>query len=106
MRERKTIFGLALHLRELISRGDKVCDQVVGAKSCKCKVTDFVSGIEGTTYQIARGPDVSRPGHNGTSEIHIGTRLKALQSVFFDEVIAKSTESKSGVVVAETRSGD
>jgi hypothetical protein len=38
-----------LHLRELVSRREKVRDQVVKAISREGKITDFVRGIEGAT---------------------------------------------------------
>ena len=40
------------------------------------------------------------------SEAHIGPGLEALQPAFFDQFIAEPAESKSGLVVAEVRSGD
>src|ERR1700728_3101859 len=47
-----------------------------------------------------------RPRHDDISEAHIGTGLEAVQSAFFDQFIAEPTELKSGLVVAEARSGD
>jgi hypothetical protein len=49
---------------------------------------------------------MSRPRQNETSEAHIGPGLEARQSVLFDQVVAEPAESKSGIVVAEARSGD
>src|SRR5262249_3955707 len=40
-----------------------------------------------------------------TSEDHIGPGLEAHQSAFVDQFIAKETEAKSGLVIAEVRSG-
>ena len=40
------------------------------------------------------------------AERHIGPGLETLQAAFFDQFIAELTESKSGLVVAEVRSGD
>src|SRR6266404_2423252 len=46
-----------------------------------------------------------RPWHHVTCEDHIGPGLEALQAAFFDQFVAKPAESKSGLVVAEVRSG-
>src|SRR6266851_5295156 len=79
---------------------------MVAAIRRESKVTDFVRGIKGATHQIAASPDMSRPWHDDISERHIGSSLKTLQSALFDQFIAKPAESKSVLVVAETRSGD
>ena len=73
--------------------------------AAKVEVADLVRGIESPTYQVTASPDMFRPWHDVTSEEHIGPRLKALQAAFFDQFIAKLTESKSGLVVAEVRAG-
>src|SRR3954447_20016481 len=72
-RKLEPILGLTLHLRERISRREKVRDQVVAAVCRKGKVTDPVGGIEGTTYQIAASLDMSRPWQDDISERHIGS---------------------------------
>ena len=105
-RKLEPILGLTLHLRERISRREKVRDQVVAAVCRKGKVTDPVGGIEGATYQIAASLDMSRPWQDDISERHIGSSLKTLQAAFFDQVISKPAESSSSLVVAEARSGD
>src|SRR5262249_5773751 len=101
----ETILGFTLHLHELISRREKVRDQVVAAVSCIGQVTDFVRGIEGATHQIAAGLDMSRPWRDVISKDHIGSSLKALQSALFDQVIAEPTKSRTSLVIAEARSG-
>src|SRR5262245_51558212 len=105
-RKLETILGFTLHLGELIPRREKVRDQVVTAISCKGKITDFVRGIEGATYQIATGPTMSRPWDDDISERHIGSGLKTLQPAFFDQIVTELTETESGLIVAEARSGD
>src|SRR5439155_20832650 len=95
-----------LGLARRICRGGKVRGQVDWRISRKREVTDFVRGIEGATNQIAASPDMFRPWHGAIAETHIGTGLGALQSAFFDQFIAEPTELKSGLVVAEARSGD
>src|SRR5690348_4959059 len=106
LRKLKAILGLTLRLNEWISHGEKVRIQVDWTISSKRKVTDFVRGIEGAAHQIAAGPDMFRPWHDDISERHISTGLEALQSAFFDQFIAELTELKSGLIVAEARSGD
>src|SRR5262245_59221819 len=101
----ETILGFTLHLNELISRREKVRDQVVAAVSCIGQVTDLVRGIEGAAHQIAAGLDMARPGRDVISKDHIGSGLKALQSALFDQVIAEPTELRASLIVAETRSG-
>src|SRR5262249_58201229 len=59
VRKLETILGFTLHLRQLISRREKVRDQVVAAVSRIGQVTDFVRGIEGATDQIAAGLDIA-----------------------------------------------
>ena len=49
---------------------------------------------------------MSRPGHDEISEVHVGPGLEALQPALFDQVIAELAEAKSGLVVAEARSGE
>src|SRR5262252_4931767 len=100
-RKLKTILGFTLHLRELISRREKVRDQVVAAVSCIGQVTDFVRGIESATHQIAARPDISHPWRDVIPKDHIGSSLKAFQSTLFDKVIAEPTKSRPSLVVTE-----
>src|SRR5215831_8718511 len=104
LRKLEAILGFTLHLRELISRREKVRYQVVAAISCISQVTDFVRGIECATHQIAARLNMSRPWCDVISKDHIGSSLKALQSALFDQVIAEPTELKGSLVVAEARS--
>src|SRR5215471_7003217 len=90
----ETLLGVRLCLQEVISRREKIRDQVVAAICRKGKVTDFVCGIECAIHQITTGPDMSRPRHDHISEAHISPSLKALQSMFFDQVIAESAETE------------
>src|SRR6266540_1630162 len=106
LRKLEAILGFTLRLNRRISHGEKVRVQVDWTISRKREVTDFVRGIEGATNQIAASPDMFRPWHDDIAETHIGTGLEALQSAFFDQFIAEPTELKSGLVVAEARSGD
>jgi hypothetical protein len=46
-----------------------------------------------------------RPGHDKISKAHVGPGLEAPQSAFFDQLIAKPAESKSGLVVVEVWAG-
>ena len=105
-RKRETMLGFALRLSERISRREKVRDQVVAAVGRKSEVADPVRGIERATHQIAARPDMSRPRHDEIAEVHIGPGLEALQSTLLDQLIAELAEAKSGLIVAEVRSGD
>src|SRR5258708_34777961 len=68
-------------------------------------MADLVCGLELPTQQIAGSLDMFRPGHDKISKAHIGPGLEAPQAAFFDQFIAKPTESKSGLVVVEMWAG-
>src|ERR1700722_8312974 len=105
--KRERILGFTLHLRKLFPRREKIRDQAATAISRPGKVTHFVRGIKGATYEVATGPDMSRPGHDDTSENRIHTRAEALQSALLDQVIAELTKSQCcAAVVAEKRTGN
>src|ERR1700719_4910719 len=89
-RKLERIFGFTLHLRELFPRREKITDKEATA-SRPGKVTHFVRGIKGATYEIATGPDMSRPGHDDISENRIHTRAESLQSTLLDKVITELT---------------
>jgi len=58
-------------------------------------------------HHIAASPDMSHPGHNAISKLHIGPGLETRQSASFDQVIAELTEAiYGGPIVAEARAGD
>src|SRR5229473_4776253 len=102
-RKRERILGFTLHLRKLFPRREKITDKEATA-SRPGKVTYFVRDIKGATYEIATGPDMSRPGHDDISENRIHTRAEALQSTLLDQVIAELTKSQyCAAVVAEKR---
>src|SRR6266852_5949967 len=105
-RKRERIRGFTLHLRKLFPRREKITDKEATA-SRPGKVTYFVRDIKGTTYEIATGPDMSRPGHDDVSENRIDTRSEALQSALLDQVIAELTKSHCcAAVVAKKRTGN
>src|SRR5216683_2041842 len=106
LRKLEPILGFTLRFNEWISHGEKVRVQVDWTISRKREITNFVRCIDGATHQIAAGPNMFRPWHDDISERHICTGLEALQSAFFDQFIAELTELKSGLIVAEARSGD
>src|SRR5882672_8504874 len=106
LRKRETTLGFALHLIEWIARRKKVRVQVAAAVRRKSEVTDPVCSLESPTQQIAASPDMSRPGRDYTSKVQIDPGLEALQPALFDQFIAEPAESKSGLVVAEARSGE
>jgi hypothetical protein len=51
--KRETVLGFRLHLGKRISHCQEVRDQLVAAITCKCKIADSVSGIEGATDKLA-----------------------------------------------------
>src|SRR3984893_14570077 len=106
LRNLERILGFTLRLNEWVSHGEKVRAQGYCTISRKRDVTDSVGCIDGATQQITGSPNMFRPWHDETSERHICTGLKALQSAFFDQFITELTESKTGLIVAEARSGD
>src|SRR5260370_31250504 len=97
------MLGFTLHVRKLFARREKITDKEATA-SRPGKVTHFVRSIKGATYEVATGPDMSRPGHDDISENRIHTRAEALQSALLDQVIAELTKSQyCAAVVAEKR---
>src|SRR3984957_15102943 len=81
--KRERILGLTLHVHKLFARREKITDkEATGGRPGK--VTHFVRGIEGATYEIATGPDMSRPEHDDISENRINTRPASLQSTLLD----------------------
>src|SRR5258707_3601799 len=101
----EAMLGFALHLNERIARREQVRVQVQAAVRRKCEIADLVCGLELPTQQIAGSLDMFRPGHDKISKAHIGPGLEAPQAAFFDQFIAKPTESKSGLVVVEMWAG-
>src|SRR5690348_11547423 len=71
-RKLEAMLGFMLHLRERISRRQKVRIQVDAAVRRKGEVTDLVCRLKRATHQVAAGPGVFRPGHRVTGEDHIG----------------------------------
>src|SRR6266404_747067 len=99
--KRERILGFTLHVRKLFARREKITDKEATARR-PGKVTHFVRGIKGATYEIATSPDMSRPGHDDISENRVHTRAEALQSTLLDQVIAELTKSQCcAAVVAE-----
>src|SRR6266849_3482120 len=105
--KRERILGSTLHLHKLFPRREKITEKLATAISRPGKVTHFVSSVKGATYEVATGPDMSRPGHDDISENRIRTRAEALQSTLLDQVIAELTKSQCcAAVVAEKRTGN
>jgi hypothetical protein len=105
LRELEAFLGFTLHLYKRISRGEKVRVHVVVAVRRETEVSALVRGLERPMYQVPASPDMFRPWHDVTSETHISPGLEAPQSASFDQFIAKLTESKSSIVVAEVWAG-
>src|ERR1700722_7087046 len=105
-RKLEAMLGFLLHLRERISRRQKVCVQVDAVVRRKTEVADLVRGLERATQRVAAASDVFRPRHHVTGEDHQGSGLESLQAALFDQVIAEPAELKPGLVIGEVRSGD
>src|SRR6267154_4466235 len=107
LREREAMLGFAFHLGKRIARREKVRVQLVAAAGGVSEVADLVCRLEGAAHHIAASPDMSRPGHNAVSKLHIGPGLETRQSASFDQVITELTEAiYGGPIVAEARTGD
>src|ERR1700730_6357 len=105
--KRERILGLTLHAHKRLARREKIADKEAAASRPPGKVTHLVRGVKGATYEIATGPDMSRPGHDDISENRIHTRAEARQSMLLDEVIAELTKCQCcAAVVAEKRTGN
>src|ERR1700737_1353673 len=107
LREREAMLGFAFRLGKRIARREKVRVQLVAAVGGVSEVANRVCRLEGAAHHIAASPDMSRPGHNAISKLHIGPGLETRQSASFDQVIAELTEAiYGGPIVAEARAGD
>src|SRR6267154_3422086 len=106
LREREAMLGFAFRLGKRIARREKIRVQLVAAVGGVSEVADLDCRLEGAAHQITAGPDMSRPGHNAVSKLHIGPGLETRQSASFDQVIAELTEAiYGGPIVAEARTG-
>jgi hypothetical protein len=106
LRKCERILGFTLHIDERVPCREKIRGQVAAAVSRTIEVARLVRRLQRAVQKITPSPDMSRPRQDETSEAHIGPGLEARQSVLFDQVVAEPAESKSGMVVAEARSGD
>jgi hypothetical protein len=61
--------------------------------------------LERATQGITTNPNVSRPGQDDISKIHVRLGLEAFQPALLHQVIAELAESKCGLVVAQARPG-
>jgi hypothetical protein len=104
-RKIQAVLGFALHLNERIARCEKVPVQRPTTIRRKSEVAGLVRGLESTAQQIYANPNMFRPWHDEISEAHMGSDLEAIEPALFDKVIAEATETKSGLVAAEVRSG-
>src|SRR3984893_6903590 len=106
LRKSETILGLTLRIIERVARREKVGGQLAAAERRVSDVANLVCCLERAVHQIPASPDMFRPGQNDISKVHIGPGLEALPSASFDQVIAEPAEAVSGLVVAESRSGE
>jgi len=103
-RELEPVLGFPLHFAKRISRREQIRVQVVAAIGRKSEVAGVDCGVESAAHQIPSGLDVLRPGDDEIPKSHVGTRLVAMQSALFHQLIPKPAESESGRVVSEVRS--
>src|SRR5882762_6494745 len=107
LREREALLGFAFRLGKRIARREKVRVQLVAAVGGVSEIAILDCRLERAAHQIAARPDMSRPGHNAISKLHVGPGLETRQSASFDQVIAELTEAiYGGPIVAEARTGD
>ena len=102
----ETPLGFPLHLSKRVSRRQKVCYQVITAITRKCDVPCAVGRGEGATYEITSLLDMFCPRHDNVPKVHVRSSLIALQAALFYQFIAKPAETKTVLIVAETRSSD
>src|SRR5215469_899830 len=102
LRKLEAMLAFTLRLSQRVSRGQKICVQMIKAVRRKSEVTDFVRSLERASDQSTAGPDMFCPWHNHTCEAHVGPALEALQFTLLDQFIAQLTETKAGLVVAES----
>src|SRR5258708_27829255 len=95
---------LRLRLGKEISHKQKIGDQLREAICRICKITHPVSGIEGTTQQVAAAPCMFRPCGN-VFETQTIASLITLQPAPFHQVEAELAKFECTFVVAEARSG-
>ena len=104
--EREAMFGFCLHLRQRLAGEEQVRVQILARVGAIREVADPVRRFERAAQQITAGPHMFRPAHDINREVQIRARLEAFQPASFDEIVAELAEAKSGLVVAEERSGD
>src|SRR6266403_825380 len=102
----ESILGLNLRILERIARREKVCGQLAAAKRRVSDVANLVCCLERAAHQVLAIPDMLGPWQNDISKVHVGPGLEALQSASFYQVIAEPAEAVSGLIVAESRSGE
>src|SRR5882724_4182880 len=107
LREREALLGFAFRFDQRIARREHVRVQLVAAIGGISEIADLVCRLERTAHDISASPDMSGPGHNAISKLHVGPGLETRQSASFNQVIAELTEAiYGGPIVAEARTGD
>src|SRR5712675_2931621 len=106
LREREAVLSFAFRLGKRIACREKVRVQLVAAVGSVSEVAHLVCRLKGAAHQIAASPDMSRPGQNDITKVHIGPGLETRQSASFDQVIAELTEAVCRLVVAEAGARD
>src|SRR5271170_8091404 len=75
LRKLEAILGFILHLRERISRREKVRVQVFAAVPRISEIADLVRSLECPAYQVTASPDMFCPWHDLTPERQIRSGL-------------------------------
>ena len=70
------MLGFAFRLGKRIARREKICVQLVAAVGGVIEIPNLVCRLKRAAHQIAASPDVSRPGQNATTKVHIGPGLE------------------------------
>jgi hypothetical protein len=105
--EREALLGFAFGFGKRIARREKVGVQLVAAVGGVSEIADLVCCLEGAAHHIAARPDMSRPGHDAISKLHIGPGLETPQSASFDQVIAELAKTIYGApMIGEAGTGD
>src|SRR5262249_46807117 len=100
-RKRETMLGFGLHLIERIAGRKTICIQVSVAGRLKIEFAAPLCSFERAPQQMPALPNMSCPGNNQASKVEINSCLEALQSLFFNQVIAELRESESGAVITK-----
>ena len=105
--KREATLGLGLDLVERIARSEKIGVQLIAAMSGASEIAEFVCRVQCAAHQIATGTDMSGPGKNTASKVHICPGLETRQPAPLDKVKAELAEAIDGApIIAEGWAGN